>query len=346
MKKHYHLLNQINVHIYQIFMQKKIYTFSLTLFVALILLYVVWAFAANIQKEALKRHLSKDWSLTLSDTNITTYGFPFKFGLKASNFQSPIKNTTLTLEFLQLEVIRLIYNFSDIILFVNKPMINKMGYPKFNSSSKNLKVSISDKPFSGRFRLITEQEDWQLSDDKNFNKFEAKKVIFALKDADEMTLDFYFQADNLDLSILDKIQEKNPEKPNKLILKGGIFNSAISIQEKPYQLIRLKSIMLNQIDIDIGFFKLSCNKMVTVNLLNLTTEDDVDCLLKPNQKAISKIKTDNQSIQSIIDFVNLLLIINNPTGPVEPQAIPVKLSLNKGLFYINAIPIYQFPTQY
>ena len=55
---------------------------------------------------------------------------------------------------------------------------------------------------------------------------------------------------------------------------------------------------------------------------------------------------DDELIQSIIDIVNLLLIIKNPTRTAELQAIPIKLSLNKGLFYINAIPIYQFPTQY
>ena len=86
--------------------------------------------------------------------------------------------------------------------------------------------------------------------------------------------------------------------------------------------------------------------MVAVNLFKLTTNKDVACLLKLNPKKISKIKTDNKLIQNIIDIVNLLLIINNPTRTAELQAIPIKLSLNKGLFYINAIPIYQFPTQY
>ena len=61
---------------------------------------------------------------------------------------------------------------------------------------------------------------------------------------------------------------------------------------------------------------------------------------------MSKIKTDDKSIQRIIDFVKLLLIINNTTTSAEPQPIPIKLSLNNGLLYINAIPIYQFPTQY
>ena len=86
--------------------------------------------------------------------------------------------------------------------------------------------------------------------------------------------------------------------------------------------------------------------MVAVNLFKLTTVEDVACLLKLSTKNISKIKTDNESIQSIIDIVNLLLMINNPTRTAELQEIPIKLSLNKGLFYINAIPIYQFPTQY
>ena len=86
--------------------------------------------------------------------------------------------------------------------------------------------------------------------------------------------------------------------------------------------------------------------MVAVNFFKLTTKEDVTCLLKLRPKNISKIKTDNESIQSIIDIVNLLLMINNPTRTAALQEIPIKLSLNKGLFYINAIPIYQFPTQY
>ena len=86
--------------------------------------------------------------------------------------------------------------------------------------------------------------------------------------------------------------------------------------------------------------------MVAVNLFKLTTREDVACLLKLSPKNISKIKTDNELIQIIIDIVNLLLMINNPTRTAELQEIPIKLSLNKGLFYINTIPIFQFPTQY
>ena len=104
--------------------------------------------------------------------------------------------------------------------------------------------------------------------------------------------------------------------------------------------------MLKKLDMSIGILKLSCNDMVAINLFKLTTKEDVACLLKLSPKNISKIKTDNELILSIIDIVKLLLIINNPTRTAELQAIPIKLSLNKGLFYINAIPIYQFPTQY
>ncbi len=327
-------------------MKKKIYTFSLILFAFLFALYFVWALAANIQKEALKKHLSNEWAVTLSDEKITTDGFPFKFGIKVSNFQSQLNNTPIKLEFLKLEIIRLIYNFSDFILFLEKPMVTSMNYPKFISSSNKLKASISDRPFSGKFKLITEQENWQLSDDRNTKILEAKEVILALKDADQMNLDFYFQADNLGVSILDKIYKKDPEKPNKLILKGSILNSVISSREVPYKPIKLENIILEKLDTNIGFFKLSCNDMVAVNLFKLTTKEDVACLLKLSPKNISKIKTDNELIQSIIDIVNLLLIINNPTSTPELQAIPLKLSLNKGLLYINAIPIYQFPTQY
>ena len=327
-------------------MKKKIFTFSLILFTFLFALYFVWALAANTQKEALKQHLSKEWAVTLSNEKITTYGFPFKFGIKVSNFQFQLNNTPIKLEFLKLEIIRLIYNFSDFILFLEKPMVTSMDYPKFNSSSNKLKASISDRPFSGKFKLITEQENWQLSDDRNTKILEAKEVIFALKDADQMNLDFYFQADNLGVSILDKIYKKDPEKPNKLILEGAILNSVTSSREAPYKPITLENIMLEKLDMNIGFFKLSCNDMVAVNLFKLTTMEDVACLLKLSPKNISKIKTDNELIQSIIDIVNLLLIINNPTRTAELQAIPIKLSLNKGLFYINAIPIYQFSTQY
>ena len=327
-------------------MKKKIYTFSLILFAFLFALYFVWSLAANIQKEALKQYLSNEWAVILNDEKITTDGFPFKFGIKVSNFQSQLNNTPIKLEFLNLEIIRLIYNFSDFILFLEKPMVTRMDYPKFNSSSNKLKASISDRPFSGKFKLITEQENWQLSDDRNTKILEAKEVIFALKDADQMNLDFYFQADNLGVSILDKIYKKDPEKPNKLILKGSILNSVTSSREAPYKPIKLENIMLEKLDMNIGFFKLSCNDMVAVNLFKLTTMEDVACLLKLSPKNISKIKTDNELIQSIIDIVNLLLIINNPTRTAELQEIPIKLSLNKGLFYINAIPIYQFPTQY
>ena len=327
-------------------MKKKIYTFSLILFAFLFALYFVWSLAANIQKEALKQYLSNEWAVTLSDEKITTYGFPFKFGIKVSNFQSLLNNTPIKLKFLKLKIIRLIYNFSDFILFLEKPMVTRMDYPKFNSSSDKLKASISDRPFSGKFKLITEQENWQLFDDRNTKILEAKEVIFALKDADQMNLDFYFQADNLGVSILDKIYKKDPEKPNKLILKGSILNSVINSREAPYKPIKLENIMLEKLDMNIGFFKLSCNDMVAVNLFKLTTKEDVACLLKLSPKNISKIKTDNELIQSIIDIVNLLLIINNPTRNAEKQEIPIKLSLNKGLFYINAIPIYQFPTQY
>ena len=326
-------------------MKKKIYTFILILFAVLLLLYFVWTWAANIQKEAIKQHLSDKWSINLKEENITTDGFPFKFGIKVSDFHSPLKNTPLTLEFLKLEIVRLIYSFSDVIIFVEKPVITSMDYPKFNSSSNKLKASISHKPFSGDFKLITEQEDWQLSDDKGFKIFEAKKVIFALRDTNEMKIDFYFQADNLGFSILDKIQEKDPENPNKLILKGAILNGIINSQETLYQLIKPEAMMLEQLNMNIGLFKLSCNSVFVVNLAKLTTDDDVNCLLKLSPEHISKIKTDNELIQSIIGFVNLLLIFNKPTQNTELQAIPVKLSLNKGLLFINAIPIYQFPTQ-
>ena len=48
-------------------MKKKIYTFALLLFVITLLLYFVWAKAANIQKQALKEYLNNELSLILSD---------------------------------------------------------------------------------------------------------------------------------------------------------------------------------------------------------------------------------------------------------------------------------------
>ena len=60
--------------------------------------------------------------------------------------------------------------------------------------------------------------------------------------------------------------------------------------------------MLEQINMDIGVFKLSCDDMVFLNLLKFTTEDDIDCLLKLSSKDISKIKTDDVSIQKHYKF--------------------------------------------
>ena len=327
-------------------MKKKIYTFTLILFVVLLSLYFVWALAANIQKEALKKHLRDEWAFDLSNESITAYGFPFKFGVKVSNLQSPLKHIPVSLQFLKLEIVRLIYNFSDVILFVEKPIITSTGYPKFNSSANKLKVSISNRPFSGSFKLISEQEDWQISVDRKLRRVEAKKVIFALKDMDKMKLAFYLQANDLSSSFLNKIQERDPEKPNELILKGTISNSFISNPNAPYRPIKLESIMLEQIDINIGLLKLGCNDAVAINLINLTTEGDIDCLLRLSSKDISKIETDNELLKRIIGLINLLLIIKNPTNTAETQAVPVKFSLDKGLFYINTVPIYQFPRKY
>ena len=323
-------------------MRKKIYTFTFVLFVISTSLYLVWAIAANIQKEAFKQYLNEVWSIDLNDENITTDGFPFKFGIKVSNFRSPLKHTPLSLQFIKLEIVKLIYNFSDVILFVENPMVASTDYPKFNSSADKLKISISDRPFSGRFKLITEQEDWQISDDRNIKRLEAKEVIFALKDADNMTLDFYLAANNLNSSFLKKIQAMDSETSTKLILKGTVSNSYISNPKAPYHAIKLESINLEQIDIDIGVLKLSCDDMVFLNLIELTTEGNIDCLLRLSSKDISRVKTDTEALKSIINLINLILIIKDPANTDEPQIVPVKLSLEKGLFFINAIPIYQF----
>ena len=327
-------------------MRKKIYTFIFILFVISLSVYFVWAIAANIQKESFKRYLSEEWSLNLNDEKITIDGFPFKFGIKVSNFQSPIKRIPLNLQFVKLEIVRLIYNFSDVILFVGNPIITSTGYPKFNSSANKLKVSISKKPFTGRFKLITEQEDWQISDDRNIKKFEAKEVIFALKDADKGDLDFYLQANDLNFSFLSKVWESDPRKPSRFILKGTISNSYMSNPKVPHQTIKIESILLEKVDINIGGLDLGCNDMVAINLIRLTTEGDFNCLLRISSKDISRINTDNALLKSIIDLINLILIIKNPANTDEPQSIPIKLSLDKGLIYINTIPIYQLPKNY
>ena len=327
-------------------MKKKIYTFTLILFAFLLLLYFLWALAANIQKDALKQYLNDEWNFSLTDDKISIEGFPFQFGIKVSNLQSPLKQKPVTLEFSKLEIVRLIYNFSDVILFAEKPIITNKDYPEFSSSSKKLKVSISDRPFSGNFKLISEQEDWQISNDEKFKILKAKKVIFALKDADKMKLDFYFQVDDLGLSFLNNIQRRSSVKPNNLIFKGKIFDNIISSQEDSYKAIKLGSIILEQLDMNTGFFKLSCNDMVEIKLFELSTKDDVSCLLRLSYKDIATIKTDNETIQSVIELIKLILIIKNPRKNAEPQAIAINFSLDQGSFYINKIPIYQFPTKY
>ncbi len=327
-------------------MKKKIYTFTLIVFTVLLLLYFLWALAANIQKEAFKKHLSNELSYSLRDDKISTEGFPFQFGMKVSNFKSSLKKVPLTLEFSKLEIVRLIYNLSDIIIFVENPIITNVDYPELSSSSNKLKVSISERPFSGGFRFISEQEDWQIFNDKNFHRLKAKKVIFALKDAEEMSLDFYFQADDLGHSFLNKIQELSSVKQNKLVFKGKIFANLISNQKDPYNAIKFQSIVLEQLDINIGFFKLNCNDAVVINLFEFTTEDDLVCLLGLTYEDISKIKTNNEKIQLVIELIKFILIMKNPTKKIEPEAIPIKLSLDKGSFYLNKIPIYQLPRKY
>ena len=311
-----------------------------------ILLYFVWAKAANIQKQALKEYLNNEWSVILSDETITIDGFPFKFGLTFSDFQSPIRNTPLTLQFSKLEIIRLVYDFSDIILFSENPKITRLDDPKFNSSSNKLKISISDKPFSGKFKLITEQEDWQISNGRKLQKINAKKVIFAIKDSNEMKLDFYLKVDDFYSNLLDKIQEKNPLAPNKIILKGTILNTSINKKEASFKGIEFDSIELERLDINIGFIKLSCDDNVAIDLFNLSSEDQLDCLLRLTSQDTSKIKTGNKSIQNIVDLVNLFLFLQSKGNTSDIQPIPLKFGLNRGLLYINRIPVYQFPTKH
>ena len=110
-----------------------------------------------------------------------------------------------------------------------------------------------------------------------------------------------------------------------------------------YHATKIQSITLEKMDMNIGFFNLDCDDMVTIKLSELTTEGDFNCLLKLSSQDISQIETDNNSIKNIMELINLILMIKNPTNTAEPKEIPINFSLTKGLFYINTIPIYQFP---
>ena len=327
-------------------MKKKIYTFVLLLFVTTILLYFVWAKAANIQKQALKEYLNNEWSVILGDEIITINGFPFKFVISFSDFQSPIRNTPLELQFSKLEIVRLIYDFSNIILFSENPKVTSLDDPKFNISSNKLKISISDKPFSGKFKLITEQEDWQISNGRKRQKINAKKIIFALKDSDETKLDFYIKVEDFDTNFLDKIQKTHSFVPNKIILKGAILNTSINKKETSFKDIALDWVDLELLDINIGFIKLTCNDTVAIDLFNLSSEDQVDCLLRLTRQDISRFETKNKSTQKILDLVNMIFILQNKGKSSDMQPIPLKLGLNRGLLRINRIPVYQFPTKH
>ena len=205
---------------------------------------------------------------------------------------------------------------------------------------------MSDKPFSGKFKLITEQEDWQISNGRKLQKINAKKIIFALKDSDETKLDFYLKVDDFDSNLLDEIQEKNSLGQNKIILKGAILNTDINKKETSFKDIALHRIELEHLDINIGFIKLSCDDNVAIDLFNLSSEDQVDCLLRLTSKGISKIKTGIKSIQNILDLVKIILILQNKGKTSDIQPIPLKFGLNKGLLHINRIPVYQFPKKH
>ena len=326
-------------------MKKKIYTFTILLFVTTTLLYFVWAKAANIQKQALQEYLKNDWSVILRDETTTISGFPFKFAMTFSDFQSPIRNTPLTLQFSKLELVRLIYDFSDIILFSENTKVTSLDDPIFNSSSKKMKISLSDKPFSGKFKLITEQEDWQISNGRKLQKINAKKIIFALKDSDETKLDFYLKIDDFDSNFLDKIQEKHALAKNEVILKGAIPNTSINKKDASFKDITLDWIELEHLDINIGLIELSCDDNVKIDLFNLSSKDQVDCLLKLTSQDISNIETENKSIQNLLDFINIILILQNRGKTSDIKPIPLKFGLNRGLVHINRIPVYQFPTK-
>ena len=104
--------------------------------------------------------------------------------------------------------------------------------------------------------------------------------------------------------------------------------------------------MLEQLDTNLGFSRLSCSDKVSINIYEFTTDGDVDCFLKLSYEDVSKIKTNNKTIQSVIEIIKLVSIFTNQTKSAQLHAIPIKVSLNKGSLYLNRILIYRFPIKY
>ena len=165
-------------------MKKKIFTFSLILFAILFVLYFVWALAANIQKEAFRQYLSDEWSFSLSDEKISIEGFPFQFGIKVSNFQSPIKKTPLTLKFSKLEIVSLIYNLSDVVI---SSSIEPEAFGRVAIESQSMEKPILASDIGGSLETIKNNKTGWLF--KNNDVSDLAEKIQMILESDQAILD-------------------------------------------------------------------------------------------------------------------------------------------------------------
>ena len=323
-------------------MKKKIFTFLLTITTICLSLYFIWLRAANFQEDLVKNNINNDLALKITNEQIRTKGFPFKLITTISDFESSVKSTSLVFKFLELEIIRLIYNFTDTIFFIEKPTLKNIFNAGIYSSSNRIKISLSDKPFSGQFKLIAELEGWKLFDNKNLRQIGANKMIFAMKDSDGKKLDFYFQAEDFDSPELNKIMGKEPQQRNTLNLKGFILDKSSDKQKMKLSTLTISSIQIRQIDLNIGSINLNCNDAVDIKLSDFTNEQQFDCLLNLTQEHIAKTDIENVSVQKFINLIRLILIIKNPIHTGQPEGIPLNFRFSKGSLFVNGILIYKF----
>ena len=323
-------------------MKKKIFTFLLTITTICLSLYFIWLRAANFQEDLVKNNINNDLALKITNEQIRTKGFPFKLITTISDFESSVKSTSLVFKFLELEIIRLIYNFTDTIFFIEKPTLKNVFNAGIYSSSNRIKISLSDKPFSGQFKLIAELEGWKLFDNKNLRQIGANKMIFAMKDSDGKKLDFYFQAEDFDSPELNKIMGKESQQRNTLNLKGFILDKSSDKQKIKLSTLTISSIQIRQIDLNIGSINLNCNDAVDIKLSDFTNEQQFDCLLNLTQEHIAKTDIENVSVQKFINLIRLILIIKNPIQTGQPEGIPLNFRFSKGSLFVNGILIYKF----
>ena len=65
----------------------------------------------------------------------------------------------------------------------------------------------------------------------------------------------------------------------------------------------------------------------------------------PCLDSIEKIADWLEQVFNKLNLNNLILILQDKRKTSDIQSIPLKFGLNKGLLYINRIPVYQFPTK-